>query len=207
MLQNLKINWKSLASRIGKLELEKATINRTADFNRHEAEVAQEKSFDSEAALAFVKGISTQLQNSIESQFSNVVVAALNHVMEEEIGFRMEFLERRGTIECDFYLKENDVEYDPEDNSGGGVFDITSFALRCIYWKKDGSRPTLILDEPFKFVSPDYHEALSTMLSDFSKKYGVQIIMVSHADNVNIHADRTFLVEKIDGISHVRTLS
>ncbi|MEA2056752.1 MAG: ABC transporter ATP-binding protein, partial [Patescibacteria group bacterium] len=48
---------------------------------------------------------------------------------------------------------------------------------------------TLILDEPFKFLSPNLAEKASAMLSALSQKLGLQIIMVSHNANLVVTSD------------------
>jgi DNA repair exonuclease SbcCD ATPase subunit len=68
---------------------------------------------------------------------------------------------------------------------GGGVQEIVAFLLRLmtVILRNDGGRSILILDEPFKFISSDYHERLSNLISDLAKT-GVQFILVSHQDDV-----------------------
>ena len=91
-----------------------------------------------------------------------------------------------------------------KESDGGGPLDVSAFALKVVSWTLDKNRPTLLLDEPFKFVSPDLQDKVSSMLRLMHDKLSMQIIMVSHAENINVAADRTFVVEKKGGVSNVR---
>jgi len=64
------------------------------------------------------------------------------------------------------------------------------------FWSLNKNRPSFALDEPFRNVSPDLQHKVSDMLRMVSEKLGVQIIMVSHQEDINISADKTFLTRK-----------
>ena len=63
---------------------------------------------------------------------------------------------------------------------------------------------TLILDEPFKFLSPNLAEKASDMLSELSNKLGLQIIMVSHAEGINTSADKIFILDKENDVTTIK---
>jgi len=76
------------------------------------------------------------------------------------------------------------------------MMDVTSFALRVAFWALKKNRPIMVLDEPFPNVSPDLQYKVSEMVKFVSEKLGLQIIMVSHAENINVAANKTFVVSK-----------
>ena len=74
------------------------------------------------------------------------------------------------------------VEVDPMTASGGGVVDVAAFALRlsALALQRPPLRRTLILDEPFKFLSEEYRSRVVDLLDLLSSEMGVQFIMVTH---------------------------
>ena len=48
----------------------------------------------------------------------------------------------------------------------------------------------MIFDEPFKFLSRDLHEKASYMLKEISERFKMQIIMVSHSQELIDSADK-----------------
>ena len=155
--------------------------------------------------LIILQLVAQQTQQNLEYHISKLVTTALTSVFGADAPeFVTEINIRRGKTECDLYFLESEEKSKPIDASGGGALDVASFALRLSIWSLNKNRPTFILDEPFKFVSPDLQSKVSDMLKMLSEKLKIQIIMVSHAEEVNYSADKTFIVEKNQGISSVR---
>jgi DNA repair exonuclease SbcCD ATPase subunit len=72
------------------------------------------------------------------------------------------------------------------NSTGGGVVDVASFALRvaCLILHRPRLSKVMVLDEPFKFVSAQYRDRVRTMLERLSQDLDMQIIMVSHIDEL-----------------------
>lgn len=149
---------------------------------------------DAAEARVIIQEVAQQTQKNMELHISNIVTLALNSVIPNPPEFIMRFEVRRNQTECDLLFSKNGNEYPPITNEAGGALDITSFALKVAFWSIRKNRPTLILDEPFKWVSPDLHNKVSDMLQQVSSKMGLQFIIVSHSEDVNIAADKTFMV-------------
>jgi DNA repair ATPase RecN len=147
-------------------------------------------------ARVIIQRVAQETQKNLEFHLSHLVTTALAAVFPEEIEFVARIEVRRGQTECDLFFKEYGQEYDPLEGSGFGPVDVASFALRITFWSLNKNRPTFILDEPFRNVSPDLQHKVSDMLKMVSEKLGVQIIMVSHQEDINIAADKTFLAKK-----------
>jgi DNA repair exonuclease SbcCD ATPase subunit len=103
------------------------------------------------------------------------------------------------------FSKEGE-DCNPLDASGGGSVDVASFALRVAFMSMENppSRKVLILDEPFRFVSPDLQHKCSEMIREISQRMGLQVIMISHAENIIDSADKVFEVVKVGEISEVK---
>jgi ABC-type dipeptide/oligopeptide/nickel transport system ATPase subunit len=154
-------------------------------------------------ARAFIQQVAQETQQNLEYHISSLVTTALASVFPDPPEFVAQVVQRRNKTEWDLLFKEFGVLEKPVDASGGGPLDVASNALRYTYWSLNPNRATFILDEPFKFVSPNLQHKVSDMLKMLSKELGIQIIMVSHADEINYSADKTFLVEKIGKKSKV----
>lgn len=154
-------------------------------------------------ARIVLQQIAKQTQQNLEQHISNLVTLALKAVSPDFPNFIAEMVIRRNQLECDFWFEEKGNIVPPMYSSGGGPKDITSFALIVSYWSIDKNRTTIILDEPFRNVSPDLQANVGDMLRMICDKLNLQLIIVSHADTINESADREFYVERIEGISKV----
>lgn len=147
--------------------------------------------------------VGSRTQATLEYHISNIVTLALHSVFDNPPSFKVKFEMRRNKTECDLLFEEQGQEYKPIDASGGGVLDVVSFALRIAFWSIRKNRPTLILDEPFRNVSPDLQSKVSEMIKTISDKLHIQILMVSHAEDINQAADKTFVCTKTNNISEL----
>lgn len=135
-----------------------------------------------------VAGLAKQIQDTTYSHIAGVVSKCLEAVFDDPYEFRMDFVQRRGRTEVDLVFVREDEVVDPMTASGGGVLDVASFALRLAALALSGPsvRRMLILDEPFKFVSMEYRGRIRDMLEMLSKEFGVQILMVTHIDELKV---------------------
>ena len=147
-------------------------------------------------ARIILQEIAQRTQQNIQQHISSLVTLALTAVERNAPEFVMRFESRRNQTECDLLFSEGSKEQHPLESSGYGLCDIVSFALRIAFWAVRKTAPVMILDEPFRQLSPDYHEAAGKMLKLVSEKLGLQFIIVSHSETVNLAADKVFLVEK-----------
>lgn len=161
-------------------------------------------------ALAFIQTVAKKTLQSIELHISNLVSMALSTVDSEFPSFLTEVDIKRDKVELHFYFDIDGNKAAPLSSSAGGSVDVASFTLKVAFLLLEaeygkGAKPrfTLLLDEPFKNVSPDLQENVSDMLQKLSSKLNLQIIMVSHADDINIRADRTFEVKRVRKKSQV----
>ena len=146
-------------------------------------------------ARAYLQNISQKTQNKLESYISNLVTLSLHSVFSNPYEFYARFVQRRNKTECDLIFLKNEEEYKPVDSSGGGPLDIASLTLQITFWSFSKNRPTLILDEPAKWVSEDLHEKVSIMLKKISEKLKIQLIIISHQNDMIAASDKTFHIK------------
>lgn len=180
-------------------EMQLAALNKSTD----ELAALRRKQCDISEARAVIQKVAQDTQRSLEYHISNLVTLALASVFPDPYKFVLEFNQRRNKTEADLMFLKGAQRVDPESGSGGGPLDVASFALRVAAWSINKTRPVIILDEPFKFVSVDLQPDCSAMLKMLSKELGLQIIMISHLPDIIGSADKVFSVRVVGGVSVV----
>lgn len=185
----------------GKAQLQKKLSDEKDSLKRSEL-----RSLLIDKSLAVVKEVALETQKTLQYNISDVVSSALGSIFPDPYNFRVEFVANRGKTECNLLFERGGNAIDPIESSGVGAIDIAAFALRVAAWSMSypKTRPILILDEPFKFVSLDLMPLAGEMVRDISEKLGLQIVMVTHSEALIDCADRAFAVSQRDGISKIR---
>lgn len=180
-------------------------LNSQAEKARKKSKKLDKEIFCSEKAQVIIQEVARKTQQELEYHVSELVTLALSAVFEEPYEFKLEFTIQRNKTVIDIWFSRDGQLIKPMDAAGGGVVDIASFALRVALWSlaQPKSRGLLILDEPFKFLSRDLQPKASLMLKELSEKLGLQIIMVSHSEDLIDGADKVFKVKIKNGISEV----
>jgi len=153
-----------------------------------------------EEAREIIKLVGIKTQDQLEYHISDITSLALESVFSNPYRLNVNFIERRNKTECDLTFERNEKEIDPLDSAGYGAVDVASFALRVACWslqsKRMKLRNTIILDEPFRFLSVDYREDASAMLKEVGDKLGIQFIIVTHDSVLSKWADNTIKISK-----------
>lgn len=161
-----------------------------------------------EQSQAFLQRVAQQTQEHLKFQVEDIVNLALETCFPGEYTFQIMFNVSRGKTDAElvFLDQKTGRQVDPMNASGGGVVDLTCFALRiACYALERGIDNVIILDEPFRFLSRDLQERAGEILRTLSKKMNLQIILVSHIGEIINVADKVFEVRKDDkGVSHIR---
>jgi DNA repair exonuclease SbcCD ATPase subunit len=188
-----------------RVDLDLARRSVLEDQIKHcQEEVAQANKMVDAAVMArgFVQKAAEETQQQLEAQMSYLVTSALVGVFPDPYEFRVRFVQRRNKTECDLLLVKDGVEYFPMECAGGGVLDITSFALRVAFWCLVKNAPVIVLDEPFRFLSWDLRERAGMLLQKLSQELGIQFIIVTHLQELLPFGDAVFHIKKgelVDG--------
>lgn len=175
-------------------DLKQSLLEKKKELRRHEQ------------AREIVKVVGLATQQQLQFHISNITSLALEAVFDNPYELVAEFVQRRNKTECDLYFqRDKDNQIDPLSASGGGAVDVASFALRIASWsmQRPKSRAVLILDEPFRYLSTDLLSRASLMLQEVSQKLGLQIIMVTHSEELMEEADKVFKVSMKKNISMI----
>jgi len=151
-------------------------------------EQAMEEHQSAVDALGIAQDIAGRLQQKVHDQIAGIVSLCLQSVFENPYCIQVNFDTAGNKTQVRLSFEKNGEEIDPLTASGGGVVDVAAFALRlaCLVLSKPPARRLLILDEPFKFLSVEYHERIGELLQRLSTDMGVQIIMVTHLPALQI---------------------
>lgn len=149
-------------------------------------------------------------RDHMKTEIENLVTQGLQIIFENPyLQFTIEFITKRNQTEAEFTIAEihenNKIETGGEiiSTRGGGVVDIISIALRIIIMQLLHAKGPLILDEPAKFVSAHYINNFGKFLTQISKTFDRQIIMVTHDAKLAEFASQIFEVSQHNGISKV----
>lgn len=163
-----------------------------------------------EQAQAFLQKVAQETQEHLKFQVEDIVNLALETCFPGEYTFQILFNISRGKTEAEllFLDQKTGRQVDPMNASGGGVVDLTTFALRiACYALEQGTDNVIVLDEPFRFLSRDLQERAGEILRTLADKMHLQIIMVTHIGEIIDVADRVFEVKKDEnGVSRVKEL-
>jgi DNA repair exonuclease SbcCD ATPase subunit len=149
---------------------------------------ARQEEEDVEQARALVQGVAQQIQQQAHTRIASVVCRCLEAVFDDPYEFKINFEQKRGRTEAQLVFVRDGVEIDPLSAAGGGVVDVAAFALRlsALLLTRPSLRRTIVLDEPFKFVSGEYRERLRNLLEMLAEEMQVQIIMVTHISELQV---------------------
>lgn len=156
------------------------------EVEQEELTLAKRHVQDCLSAQDIVQRVSQAVQQAAHQRIASVVTRCLEAVFDDPYEFRIEFERKRGRTEASLQFVRGDVAVDPLSASGGGVVDVAAFALRlsCLMLTRPPIRKLLVLDEPFRFLSVEYRERVRQLLETLAREMGVQIIMVTHSDEL-----------------------
>jgi len=144
-----------------------------------------------EQAIYHVQIVSQTIQQKAHEKVSRVVTACLQSVFpDKDYQFKLRFERKRNKTEAKPILINDGHEVEnPMEEDSGGVVDITAFTCQVstVMLHKPAIRRLLVLDEPFKFVSPEYRDNVKSMLEMLAEDFDIQFIMVtSHQSQIVI---------------------
>lgn len=166
--------------------VEVKSIQKMIEMNQQLLESAKQKEIDADEAQVIVQSVAATVQEQAHAKIASVVSRCLEAVFDEPYQFEIHFERKRGKTEARLVFVRNGCEFSPMDSSGGGVLDVAAFALRvaCLMLSIPAKRKTIILDEPFKFVSIEYRERIREMIEMLSAEMQIQFIIVTHISEI-----------------------
>lgn len=164
----------------------------------------------SKKAQLIITAVAKNTQEELQYRITEPVSLALASVYDNPYTMISDFkIAGRGTTECYLKFERNGNKTKPLDASGGGPINVAAFALQvgALTLEQPGSRKVLILDEPGRFVSRDKMALFGQMISETSKQLDIQIIMVSHINELISEGDKVLDISIKNGVSSVSSVS
>lgn len=163
----------------GVRELEAARALADAESDRLDWLTREGKAI--ERAQAIAQEVAASVQHQAHRRIADMVSRCLAAVFDNPYTFRIRFERKRGKTEARLELERDGHPLDALSETGGGVVDVAAFALRlaCLLMQRPPLRRLLVLDEPFKHLSPNYRPRVRELLITLSEELGVQIVMVT----------------------------
>lgn len=155
-------------------------------------------------AQAFIQIVAQQTQEQLRFHIEDIVQLCLDTCFPDEYTFQILFEIKRGKTEARLCFVKDGHEIDPMDASGGGVIDLAAFALRIAAWSLGKSDNTIILDEPFRFLSKDLQPRAGEIMKELATKLNIQFILVTHNPDIIESSHRVFEVSLKDRESVVK---
>lgn len=163
-----------------------------------------------EKARIIIQEVGLKTQQRLQYNISEITSLALEAIMPDPYEVVINFVERRGTTECDITFLRKEMEIDPS-SSGGGAQDIASFALRVASWSMRTPRNNnvLLLDEPFKHLKGESaNEAMLSVVKQISERIGIQVVMISDErvkrEITTENANKLYITTKKGKISKIK---
>lgn len=204
MLEERIVN---LQKRVNVLEIERNTVLKRKENAQKRVIVAREKQKDLDIVQSTLQYVAARVQTKFGGHVGALVTKAVHHVFPERRRdvFIVRFRENRGKTECQLRLRTTEGEEShPYHCSGGGVWDVISFALRCACLVLEQPQHTrfLVLDEPFKFLhGVEVRKRALSMLYNTCKTLGIQAVVVHQGDDSEDDSHEIF-EEKADCLIH-----
>jgi|TARA_R100001530_G_scaffold46038_1_gene34620 DNA repair exonuclease SbcCD ATPase subunit len=201
------MNLKEIRTQIERSKGQREEVENRIDELQSTINTVEKEIVFSEKAQAIIQKVAQETQQQLEYHISDIVSLALDTIFEDPYQFTVEFVVRRNKTECELVFKRDGERISPLSASGGGVVDVASFALRIALWtlQNPKSRNTLILDEPFKFLSKDLLPRACDLLQELRDRLSLQFIIVTHLDELALCADKTFEVRLKKGVSVIHS--
>jgi DNA repair exonuclease SbcCD ATPase subunit len=184
---------------------QKACADRVAKIERF-VEDNEKRLDDLRRAQEIIQAVARQTQQQLEYHVSEITTLALASVFPNPYKLHLDFELKRGRSEAVLSFGREGARFAPLASSGGGPVDVAAFGLRVALWslRSPRTRPVLVLDEPFRFVSRNLQARASEMVKEVSRRLRIQFIIVTHEETLIEHADKVIEVEMKNGRSVVK---
>lgn len=197
----------NLRSRTDRLKGQRDGHLRTVDSLRKETKQLTRRLGHVDRAREVIRAVASQMQEQLKIHVEEIGTLALDAIFPDDgIKLTVDFEPRRGKTECDIWIEDSDGnKMDPMDSDGGGAVDVVAFALRVSLWSLLRPRPrkVMVLDEPFRFLDSERLPLAAGMIREISERLGIQILMVTHSDELAETADRVLRVSQKSKVSKI----
>lgn len=162
-------------------------------------------------ARDFFIEIAKYTQAEITNYLEDTMSLAMS-VIPSEYPLRLltNFETRRNQPELDLYVKEGDGDPIPLlpniDTIGNSVEELIAFTAKlCMLSIHDPlPEPFMVQDEPFRALKEENFQAATKVIKELQEELGIQMLILTHRDEMSVIADKLFYVDKKGGRTIVK---
>lgn len=157
-----------------------------------------------EAVALLFQAYSDAEHAQLTRRIEDLVTKGIEAVFGPIYRFQVTTTAERGQAALRFTLVAPDgSEHPVMDAQGGGLASIIGFILRVVVLalRPGGRQRLLVLDETFGMVSAEYHDQLALFLRTLVDDLALQVVLITHAPQQGIYADRVYRVTNEAGAS------
>lgn len=169
-----------------------------------QAEVARlsELAEDLDRVTVLLNSLGEERQLKAQSSIEELVTRGLRMIFDDTLSFHIVQSTRGKTAAVDFVVRTSlgsqTIDTPIMDARGGGLAAVVGFLMRLVVMLlgqgkagRDGvSENLLVLDETFAHVSAEYLDGVGQFLREVVDRTGVQIVMVTHQEELTQYADK-----------------
>lgn len=180
---------KNIVSHVNSLIAKRALIEARKKDAEFRVNIARKLQGDIDVVQSTIQYVAARVQSDFGNFISTLVTKAIHHVFphKRKDNFIVTFRENRGKTECELNIvTEKGAAAHPFHCSGGGVWDVSAFALlcSCLVLEQPAKSRFLFLDEPFKNLHGwQKRKRAIEMLGNTCKTLGIGAIIVHQADD------------------------
>ena len=176
----------AIRKRLDKSLAKRSIAAGTVKAEKIKLEQVKEHSQNALAAQELLQETSQAVQQIVHQRISDVVTKCLEAVFDDPYQFKIAFVKSRGKTDAKLLFVRRGHELDPLTESGGGVVDIAVLALRlaCLSMIRPRLRKLLVLDEPMRGLSPQYHRLVPPLLETLAWEMGVQFVISTNVEAI-----------------------
>lgn len=140
-------------------------------------------------AQQLIQTVAQSAQEQVHNAISSIVSRCLEAVFPEDpYAFNILFERKRGKTDARLVFTRGGYEFDPTEETGGGVVDVAAFGVRLasLIFSRPTRRRLLVLDEPMKHLSQEHRPAMRDLLLTLADEMGVQIVMATHSKELRV---------------------
>lgn len=188
--------------KLQELAVKRAALSSTLEERkRRGSEIRSELEVVSESQK-FVQAVAGAVQSELSLKIDGIVNLGLAACFPS-YSFKTEYVPSRGKTEVLFEVFDNEGKIDPMNQCGGGLVDVLCFCLRMAVYSISNVNNVIVLDEPFRFLSRNLRPKAAELLSMICGKLDLQIIEVTHIDELAENSDKIIRIKKTGGVSAV----
>jgi len=191
---------KELELKVAELSGKKKEIKGRLKENEVDLRLLKKDYTEIERCIQLLTFLSNQNQDKVIDLFQHTISAGLKDLFNDNYDFKFDMKTRGSSSSCDFLIKTESCDnwMDIKMCQGRSVQEIIGTILRIILIKLDkNNRKIVVLDEPTGGIESERQELMSKFLSEICVKFRLQLIIVTHSEELTEHASRKISLESL----------